>query len=84
MLSKRGAQWSHTEYTHGKQNLYHPVRNPNGVVSFANAENVTSQSCCSSKNIIKLTMPVLDAPKARRLHQLACKANDEIEHRVSG
>ncbi|WPH01278.1 pyridoxal phosphate-dependent transferase [Acrodontium crateriforme] len=39
MLSTRGAQWSQIDYTHGEQNFYHPIANPNGVVSFANAEN---------------------------------------------
>ncbi|KAH9894579.1 acc synthase [Xylariomycetidae sp. FL2044] len=39
MLSKRGAKWSQNSYAHGKKDLYDPLTNPGGVVSFANAEN---------------------------------------------
>ncbi|KAI2471081.1 acc synthase [Annulohypoxylon bovei var. microspora] len=39
MLSTRGANWAKMRYAHGDLNAYHPTRNPNGIVSFANAEN---------------------------------------------
>ncbi|KAI0491165.1 PLP-dependent transferase [Xylaria cf. heliscus] len=44
MLSKRGASWAQYGYAHGAQSLYHPVNNPQGVVSFDNAENCLVQS----------------------------------------
>ncbi|MCJ1290796.1 hypothetical protein MMC34_002338 [Xylographa carneopallida] len=40
MLSSRGAQWAKVEYLHGKVNVYNPIDNPDGIVSFINAENV--------------------------------------------
>ncbi|KAI0445492.1 PLP-dependent transferase [Xylaria telfairii] len=39
MLSARGARWAEIGYAHGAQNRYHPVKNPQGPVSFDNAEN---------------------------------------------
>ncbi|KAI3318157.1 PLP-dependent transferase [Xylariaceae sp. AK1471] len=39
MLSARGARWARVDYAHGVQNRYDPVKNPQGVVSFDNAEN---------------------------------------------
>lgn len=39
MLSTRGASWAKISFNHGYQNSYDPVSNPNGVVSFSNAEN---------------------------------------------
>ncbi|KAL8852337.1 MAG: hypothetical protein Q9221_002833 [Calogaya cf. arnoldii] len=40
MLSTRGAAWANVGFLHGKQNAYHPVENPDGIVSFTNAENI--------------------------------------------
>lgn len=40
MLSTRGTAWSKVGFLHGKQNAYHPIRNPKGVVALNNAENV--------------------------------------------
>lgn len=40
MLSTRGTAWAKVHFLHGKQNAYHPIRNPNGVVALNNAENV--------------------------------------------
>ncbi|KAI0377193.1 acc synthase [Hypomontagnella monticulosa] len=39
MLSKRAIAWTKVQYAHGPLNPYHPTTNPNGKVSFANAEN---------------------------------------------
>ncbi|PQE11434.1 1-aminocyclopropane-1-carboxylate synthase 1 protein [Rutstroemia sp. NJR-2017a BBW] len=39
MLSARGRAWSKISYMHGEENLYHPVHNPNGVVTLNMAEN---------------------------------------------
>jgi 1-aminocyclopropane-1-carboxylate synthase len=41
MLSARGAAWAKADYLHGKEDVYDPIHNPNGVVSFYNAENVS-------------------------------------------
>lgn len=40
MLSARGSAWGKADFAHGKQDIYDPISNPKGVVSFANAENV--------------------------------------------
>jgi len=42
MLSARGAKWAELDFAHGEQELFDPVDNPKGIVSFANAENVNS------------------------------------------
>ncbi|KAI1371326.1 acc synthase [Hypoxylon crocopeplum] len=39
MLSARGANWTKIAFAHGDQNSYDPASNPNGIVSFSNAEN---------------------------------------------
>ncbi|KAM3071737.1 hypothetical protein ACMFMG_009607 [Clarireedia jacksonii] len=39
MLSARGNAWSKVGFLHGEENLYHPVNNPNGVVTLNMAEN---------------------------------------------
>ncbi|KAI1098340.1 acc synthase [Jackrogersella minutella] len=39
MLSTRGANWAKMSFAHGSRNAYHPISNPNGIVSFGNAEN---------------------------------------------
>ncbi|KAI0164074.1 acc synthase [Xylariaceae sp. FL1272] len=39
MLSSRGSSWATLAFNHGAQNEYDPVTNPQGIVSFANAEN---------------------------------------------
>ncbi|GAP84010.1 putative classes I and II family [Rosellinia necatrix] len=39
MLSARGARWAKIGYAHGAQNRFHPTENPQGMVSFDNAEN---------------------------------------------
>ncbi|KAI1268178.1 acc synthase [Xylariaceae sp. FL1019] len=39
MLSSRGSKWAEINFNHGAQNEYNPVTNPEGTVSFANAEN---------------------------------------------
>ncbi|EHK48023.1 hypothetical protein TRIATDRAFT_316156 [Trichoderma atroviride IMI 206040] len=39
MLSTRGAAWAKVGFLHGKQNAYHPIQNPNGVIALNNAEN---------------------------------------------
>ncbi|OTA96534.1 hypothetical protein M434DRAFT_392721 [Hypoxylon sp. CO27-5] len=39
MLSARGAKWAGVKFAHGDLNVYDPVTNPNGIVSFSNAEN---------------------------------------------
>jgi hypothetical protein len=41
MLSARGSAWGKADFAHGKQDFYDLSTNPNGVVSFANAENVS-------------------------------------------
>ncbi|KAI0814345.1 PLP-dependent transferase [Xylaria sp. FL0064] len=43
MLSARGARWAKMDYAHGVQNRYDPVKYPQGVVMFDNAENVLMQ-----------------------------------------
>ncbi|KAI0880483.1 acc synthase [Annulohypoxylon maeteangense] len=43
MLSARGSSWAKMRYAHGYLNTYHPTRNPNGIVSFSNAENWLGQ-----------------------------------------
>jgi hypothetical protein len=40
-LSLRGQQYSKASYNRGLQNLFHPVANPGGIVSFSNAENAS-------------------------------------------
>ncbi|KAL8652869.1 MAG: hypothetical protein Q9226_004084 [Calogaya cf. arnoldii] len=53
MLSTRGAAWVNVGFLHGKQNAYHPVENPDGIVSFTNAENFINthdhfdKQCCA-------------------------------------
>ncbi|KAJ5523236.1 acc synthase [Penicillium frequentans] len=39
MLSIRGSNWGKVDFAHGKKDVYNFYTNPNGVVSFANAEN---------------------------------------------
>ncbi|KAI1771506.1 acc synthase [Hypoxylon cercidicola] len=39
MISRRAAEWTKVGFNHGAQNAYDPVNNPNGIVSFVNAEN---------------------------------------------
>ncbi|KAI1640709.1 pyridoxal phosphate-dependent transferase [Biscogniauxia mediterranea] len=39
MLSARGAKWAKIKFAHGKRDIYHHIKNPRGIVSFANAEN---------------------------------------------
>ncbi|KAI2616791.1 acc synthase [Hypoxylon sp. NC1633] len=40
MLSTRGASWAaNVGFSHGDQNAFDPLSNPNGIVSFGNAEN---------------------------------------------
>jgi hypothetical protein len=41
MLSTRGSTWAKIDFAHGKQDVYNPSNNPNGIVSFASAENVS-------------------------------------------
>lgn len=41
MLSTRGSTWAKVDFAHGEQDVYNSSTNPNGIVSFANAENVT-------------------------------------------
>ncbi|KAL8673111.1 MAG: hypothetical protein Q9168_002466 [Polycauliona sp. 1 TL-2023] len=48
MLSTRGAMWAKVGFLHGKQDAYHPLKNPDGPVSFTNAENNHfDQLCCA-------------------------------------
>ena len=42
MLSTRGSTWAKVDFAHGEQDVYNSSTNPNGIVSFANAENVTA------------------------------------------
>jgi hypothetical protein len=44
MLSSRGTEWAKIRYAHGAQDRYDPEDNPDGVVTFDNAENVRSSS----------------------------------------
>ncbi|KAI1760550.1 acc synthase [Hypoxylon sp. FL1150] len=39
MISRRATEWTKVRFNHGAQNAYDASTNPNGVVSFANAEN---------------------------------------------
>ncbi|KAI4858763.1 acc synthase [Hypoxylon rubiginosum] len=39
MISRRATEWTKVGFNHGAQNAYDPANNPNGIVSFANAEN---------------------------------------------
>ncbi|KAJ5714485.1 uncharacterized protein N7483_011666 [Penicillium malachiteum] len=39
MLSTRGSTWGKIDFAHGEQDVYNSSTNPNGIVSFANAEN---------------------------------------------
>ncbi|KAI6082189.1 acc synthase [Hypoxylon rubiginosum] len=39
MISRRATEWTKVSFNHGAQNAYDPATNPNGIVSFANAEN---------------------------------------------
>lgn len=46
MLSRRAAAWAKLPQWHGPQSVYDAVHNPDGIVSFGNAENVSIHFHC--------------------------------------
>ncbi|KIM94254.1 hypothetical protein OIDMADRAFT_106732 [Oidiodendron maius Zn] len=46
MLSARGARWAKTDFAHGEQDIYCAAKNPEGTVSFENAENNDFDKLC--------------------------------------